>query len=303
VQITPPEGDTLHLLVSQEPLRDAAGATVGLIGAATVITEQKRAQEELSRTLAFREQLMGILGHDLRNPLSAVRVLASLLSRREDLPASVRQSISDIERAGQRMLEMIGTLLDFTESRFTERLPIAPEPTDIHETCRSVVEELLAAERDRAIELELRGDGRGVWDPARMAQVVSNLVANALKHGSVNAPVRVSVGGDDDEVVLKVANQGPAIPPELVAVLFEPFCRGPGPRDGSRARGLGLGLYIARQIVNAHGGDIGVESTAAQGTTFTVTLPRAGAAQRAVAHGMSAGGRAADGASASHDAA
>jgi len=274
IRITPPQGDTLHLLVSQEPLRDTAGGIVGLTGAATDITDQKRAQEELSRALAFREQMMGILGHDLRNPLAAVRVLASLLMRREDLPESSRESLSEIERAGKRMLEMIETLLDFTESRFTGRLPIAPVPTDIHGMCRGVIEELLAAEPDRTIELDLEGDGRGIWDPARMAQVVSNLVANALKHGARHGPVRVSVAGDEEDVVLKVANQGPAIAPALMAVLFEPFCRESALRDASHARGLGLGLYIARQIVNAHGGAITVESTGAQGTTFTVRLPR-----------------------------
>jgi PAS domain S-box-containing protein len=275
IRITPLRGDTLHLLVSSEPLRDSAGAIVGITGAATDITDQKRAQEELSQALAFREQVMGILGHDLRNPLAAVRVLASLLSRREDLPENVRDSLSEIERAGKRMLEMIGTLLDFTESRFTRRLPIVPVPMDIHGMCRSVVEELLAAEPDRTVELDLEGDGRGVWDPARMAQVVSNLVANALKHGARHGQVRVSVGGAGEDVILKVANQGPAIAPAAMAVLFEPFRRGSAVGDASHARGLGLGLYIARQIVNAHGGEITVESTGAQGTTFTVRLPRA----------------------------
>jgi PAS domain S-box-containing protein len=301
VRVTPPRGDTLHLLVSQEPLRDAAGAIIGLTGAATDITEQKRAQEELSQALAFRERMMGILGHDLRNPLGAVRVLASLLLRREDLPDKARSSVLEIERAGKRMLEMIGTLLDFTEGRFTGRLRIAPVPTDIHETCRGVIDELLAAEPDRTIELHLEGDGWGMWDPARMAQVVSNLVANALKHGATHGPVRVSIAGEDEEVVLKVANQGPAIAPALMALLFEAFCRGSVLRDASHARGLGLGLYIARQIVNAHGGAITVESTDARGTTFTVRLPRASGAQEAEAPRAIWDGRGTAGADAWHD--
>jgi signal transduction histidine kinase len=185
------------------------------------------------------------------------------------------------------MLEMIGTLLDFTESRFRGSLPVAPVRTDIHQTCRSVVEELLAAEPGRTIELDLEGDGRGTWDPARMAQVVSNLVGNALKHGARHVPVRVSVEGDEDDVAVKVTNQGPVIAPALMAVLFEPFCRGSALRDASHARGLGLGLYIARQVVNAHGGEITVESTREQGTTFTVRLPRAVAAPVTEAHGGS----------------
>ena len=184
VQISAPGGETRHLLVTQEPLRDASGATVGLIGAATDITDQKRAQEQLAQALVFREQMMGILGHDLRNPLSAVRALASILERREDLPQDVRECLTEIDRAGQRMLEMIGTLLDFTHSRFKGGMPIAPVPMDLDEVCRRVVDELLAAEPGRTIELDLAGDGRGTWDPARMAQVVSNLVANALEHGA-----------------------------------------------------------------------------------------------------------------------
>jgi PAS domain S-box-containing protein len=274
VQLSAPGGEPHHLLVTEEPLRDASGAIVGLTGAATDITDQKRAQEELARALVFREQMMAILGHDLRNPLGAVRALSSLLLRREGVPDDVRESLAEIGRAGQRMLEMIGTLLDFTESRFKSLLPIAPVAADLHDVCRRVVGELQAAEPGRPVELELVGDGRGTWDPGRLGQVVSNLVGNALKHGAREGPVRVSVSGETDGVVLQVRNDGPAIPPELMAVLFEPFCRGSALRDASHARGLGLGLYIVRQIVTAHGGEVSVRSSGA-GTTFTVRLPRA----------------------------
>ncbi|BDG05158.1 sensor histidine kinase [Anaeromyxobacter oryzae] len=276
VQISVPGSEPHHLLVTQEPLRDPSGAIVGLTGAATDITDLKRVQEQLARALVFREQVIGILGHDLRNPLSAVRALASLLQRREGLPADVRESLAEIGNAGQRMLEMIGTLLDFTESRFKGSVPIAPVATDLHEVCRRTVGELEAAQPGRTVELELRGDGRGTWDPARLAQVVSNLVGNALKHGARQGIVRVSVDADgDDDVVLEVANGGPAISPELMAVLFEPFHRGPAPGDASHARGLGLGLYIVREIVGAHGGTVSVASSDEDGTTFTVRLPRA----------------------------
>jgi PAS domain S-box-containing protein len=296
VQITAPGGETRHLLVTQEPLRDPSGATTGIIGAATDITDQKRAQEQLARALVFREQVMGILGHDLRNPLSAMRALASILERREDLPQDVRECLTEIDRAGQRMLEMIGTLLDFTHSRFKGGMPIAPVPMDLDEVCRRVVEELLAAEPGRRIELALSDDGRGVWDPARMAQVASNLVANALEHGAKHGAVKVSVGGDDEEVALRVENQGAPIAPELMAVMFEPFCRGSALRDASHTRGLGLGLYIVREIVTAHGGAIAVESTRERGTTFTVRLPRASARSRAGPEQETWGGGAAAGA-------
>ncbi|GEJ55541.1 sensor histidine kinase [Anaeromyxobacter diazotrophicus] len=275
VRISARRGGVHHLLVSQEPLRDRSGAIVGLTGAATDITDQKRAQEQLAQALAFREQMMGILGHDLRSPLGAVRALSSLLLRRDELPESARDPVAEIGRAAQRMLEMIGTLLDFTNSRFTGTLPIAPVATDLHEVCREVIAELRASAPDHAIELSLERDGRGTWDPARLAQVVSNLVSNALQHGASHAPVRVSVRGDEATVVLAVANAGPAIAPELMPVLFEPFCRGSALRDATHARGLGLGLYIVSQVVKAHGGSIAVDSTAERGTSFTVTLPRA----------------------------
>jgi PAS domain S-box-containing protein len=274
IQVVEPGVATHHLLVSQEPLRDASGAIVGLTGAATLINDQKRAQEELARELAFREQVMGILGHDLRNPLAAVRALATLLLRREGMPEGARRSIAEIARAGERMLEMIGTLLDFTSCRFQGGLPMAPVPTDLHEVCRRAVAELQAAEPGRAIELSLAGDGRGTWDPARMAQVVSNLVANALEHGARDGAVRVSVSGCEVDVVLRVENQGPAIPAEQLATLFEPFHGASIPRGSSRPRGLGLGLFIVRQVVSAHEGTIDVDSTAGA-TTFTVHLPRA----------------------------
>ncbi len=297
VRISARGGDVHHMLVSQEPLRDAAGDIVGLTGAATDITGQKRAQEELAQALLFRDQVMGILGHDLRNPLGAVSALSTLLLRREDLPEGAREAIAEIGRAGHRMLEMIGTLLDFASSRFSGTLPIAPVPTDLHAVCRNVVGELRAAAPDRSIELALDGDGRGTWDPARMGQVVSNLVANAIQHGARDAPVRVSVSGDGASAVLAVENEGPAIAPELMPILFEPFCRGSALRGATHARGLGLGLYIVRQVVNAHGGTIEVDSSAERGTAFTVRLPRAsGAARGEGAHRASWGEGAAAGA-------
>ena len=269
-----PAGEVRHLLAHVEPLRGPSGDIVGLTGAVADVTEQKRVQEALADALAFRERMLGILGHDLRNPLSAVVVGLSLLRRRADLAEDAREQVNRIDRAAKRMLEMIETLLDFSESRFKGSLPIAPVTADLHEVARAVMEELRAANPGREIELTTRGDGRSRCDPARMAQVVSNLVGNALVHGARDEPVRVSIAGDADELSLAVSNGGTPIPAELLPVLFEPFRQGPGCRDASRARGLGLGLYIAKQIVTAHGGEIDVRSTAESGTTFTVRVPR-----------------------------
>ena len=155
-----------------------------------------------------------------------MRALASILERREDLPQDVRECLTEIDRAGQRMLEMIGTLLDFTHSRFKGGMPIAPVPMDLEEVCRRVVDELLAAEpnpEDRARPGRRRTRHLG---SGGMAQVVSNLVANALEHGAKHGAVKVSVGGERTTWPSRVENEGPPIAPELMAVMFEPFCRG-----------------------------------------------------------------------------
>ena len=267
-------GETRHILAHMEPLRGAAGEVIGITGAIADVTEQRRAQEALAEALAFRERMLGILGHELRNPLSAVRVLSNLLLRREDLTERAREQVAEIDRAAKRSIEMIGTLLDFSESRFKGALPVTPVPMDLHEVTRALVEEILAANPGREIGLSTRGDGRGRWDPARMAQVVSNLVGNAITHGARDEPVRVSLDGSADELRLEVRNGGRPIAPELLPVLFEPFRRGPATGDSSHARGLGLGLYIAKQIVTAHGGEITVRSSPDSGTAFLVRVPR-----------------------------
>ena len=264
------DGVTHHCSVHMEPLRGPSGDVIGITGVATDVTEQKQVQEALADALAFRDRMLGILGHDLRNPVAAVRTAATLLLRREGLDEDTRELAGAIDWSGKRMLEMIESLLDFSETRFKGALPISRIPTDLHEVTRAVVEEILAANPGRQIDVAVHGDARGSWDPARMAQVVSNLVGNAIVYGSPGEPVRVSLDADADMLRLTVWNAGAPIPPELFPVLFEPFRRG----APTHARGLGLGLYIVKQIVTAHGGDIDVYSTADKGTRFAVRLPR-----------------------------
>jgi signal transduction histidine kinase len=206
---------------------------------------------------------LGVLGHDLRNPLNAITMAAQMLARQQTLPGSARERAVRIEHAASRMGEMIRTLLDFTHARFRGGLPIVPSAADLRLIAHEVVAELRSAWPDRDIELAARGDLRGHWDAPRIAQVVSNLVANALSHGARATPVHVLVSDQGAEVWLVVHNVGVPIPPELLPVLFEPF-----------RRGAGDGLYIARQIIDAHGGNIEVTSTAAEGTRFILRLPR-----------------------------
>jgi PAS domain S-box-containing protein len=259
----------VHLIVHYEPLRDAAGNVTGFVGAAVNITDERKVQKELAEGLSFREQMMGVLGHDLRNPLGAVRGLSGLLLLQKELPEKAREALHQIDQAGRRMTEMIETLLDFTHSRNHGSLPVEKKPADLVQVTRRVVEELRASHPSQEIRLDAPPRLPGEWDPARMAQVVSNLVGNALTHGAADQPVEVSLK-KGDAVTLIVSNRGKPIPKEVQACLFEPFRRGAS-HDGTRPRGLGLGLYIARQIVTEHGGTIGVES-GSDATIFRVRL-------------------------------
>jgi signal transduction histidine kinase len=155
-------------------------------------------------------------------------------------------------------------------------MPLSPAATDLGHLCREVVDEMRAAHPTRTFRFDPHGDLAGEWDGARLRQVVSNLLGNAVQHGGGAGPVDLAVGGEDSDVRVTVRNQGPPIPRDDVATIFEPLVRGPsaesrGPR---RPGSLGLGLYIAREVVAAHGGTIDVQSSAEDGTAFTVRLPR-----------------------------
>ena len=232
-------------------------------------------QRLLVDALAFRDQVMGILGHDLRNPLSAITALARVTMQRDDLPGDVRERLAQMDRAAKRSLAMVESLLDFSESRWKGALSIRPLLARPAEIAARVIEELSIANPERIILLELRGRQPFELDPVRIEQVLSNLVGNALVHGAPETPIEVFVDVRDGEALLTVTNRGPAIPADRAASLFQPFTHGGAShRDGDRPRGMGLGLYIVQQIVTAHGGTVTVESSAALGTTFIVRLPR-----------------------------
>jgi signal transduction histidine kinase len=269
--LRPTDEGPIEVLVAIEPVRDASGAIIGAICASTDVTELKRTQSALREALGVRDLMMAVLAHDLRNPLTTVRALSSTFARNEALPEKVRQGLWQVESASRRMNELVGTLLDFSVARAGGSIPVARVPTDAYGVLLGIVEELRETVPHRQITLTSVGDMSALIDPPRIAQVVSNLVGNALAHGSPSEPVAVTIDGSGPDLLLRVRNEGPPIPPELLPVLFEPFRR--GARVGPTARGVGLGLFITREIVHAHQGTIEVVSTA-DATIFTVRLHR-----------------------------
>jgi two-component system sensor histidine kinase/response regulator len=243
-----------------------------LRGKADVFFELYRRREELANLLRLHEMFVGILGHDLRQPLGAIIAGAQLLERQatsEGQLATVRRMAA----ASERMSKMIEQLLDLTRARMGEELDFAIEHTDIaiDGLVRRIADELRPAHPDRELFVDSSGDGRAQGDPDRLLQLFSNLLSNALVHGAAGSAVSVTVDGRDREIVVAIRNHG-TIPAELVPTLFDPF-RGRARHDG-RSGGLGLGLFISQQIAIAHGGRIDVESSEANGTVFTVALPR-----------------------------
>ena len=262
-------------------VREADGRPVRMVGAMQDITERKRAEHERQRLLQeareraeFEQQLMGIVSHDLRNPLSAILMAGSLMLRREDTPPWLAKTAARIVSSAERAHRMIRDLLDFTQARMGAGIPVQPAPTDLHELATQVVEEARTAHPERVLEFVRLGDGHGVWDSDRIAQVLSNILGNALRYGREGMPVRVESEGLEDSVLLRVHNHGEPIAPALLPRLFEPLTRG-GTRLMPSDRSIGLGLFIVRQLVLAHRGHVEVRSTAEDGTTFTVRLPRA----------------------------
>ena len=221
---------------------------------------------------SLRERLLGVVGHDLRAPLSAISMAANVMLKRGALEGSDVKMAARIARNADRMAKMISQLLDFTRARLGGGIPIDPRPTDLAEVCGEILADSEIAHPDRKFSFARSGDTRGVWDRERLAQVLANLVGNAAKYGDPQAPIAIAIDEAGEAVRLRVHNSGEPIPPDVLPTIFDPFRRGDHHRE--RAESLGLGLYIVSEIVRAHAGTIDATSTAEEGTTFTVTLPR-----------------------------
>lgn len=227
--------------------------------------------KQRTETLRLNEMFMAVLGHDLRNPLSAIIMAAQALERRSDEPA-VRDAAARIRGTGRRMGHMIDDLLDAVRSRLGGGIGLQSAPAHLGELVQGVLDELRTAHPGREIALSQEGDLLGEWDASRLGQLVSNLVGNALQHGQADQPVQVHLDGTAALTVsLTVRNAG-LIPAELMPYLFDPF-RG-RQRPAGRQDGLGLGLYIVQQIALAHRGQVEVVSAEPEGTRFLTRVAR-----------------------------
>jgi signal transduction histidine kinase len=217
---------------------------------------------------------LGTLVHDLRNPLSAVYRAAQVLLLRGKLDDEQVKMVSQIKNSSARISHLVSDLIDAFRVRLGKGMPITPAAMDIGTAVHEAAKEIQSAHPDWKIKVETTGDLVGVWDLARVEQVLSNLIGNAGQHGLKTSAIDVAVKGAGPEVILSVHNEG-SIPADAVATIFNPLTRGEDKNQSpGKTTSLGLGLFIAKEIVAAHGGELGVTSSEEEGTTFTAHLPR-----------------------------
>ena len=251
--------------------RVAAERAARAIETADLVGRLALAQESARRMGGFHDQVLAIVGHDLRNPLGAVVMSAALLQKKAGLAGWQAKTVERVRSSALRMGRIIDDLLSYTRTRIGGGIPIARRAADLGEVASKILEELRVAHPRAVVEVSRDGDLRGEWDSDRLEQLISNLVSNALDHGLEGRPIALALRGDGDEVEVEVVNEG-EMPREVLDHAFEAFHRGPE-QTGRKASGLGLGLYIAREIVMRHGGEIAICSE--RGATRIATrLPR-----------------------------
>ena len=221
-----------------------------------------------------KTMFLAILGHDLRTPLSAVLAAANGLLLAEDEDNRTLKTAALILRSGTRMSQLVSDLIDFTRTRLGDGLPLVRRPMDLGLAAQEATEETQAVYPEHTMRFVRSGDLRGTWDEGRIKQALTNLIENAAEHATPNTPVTVSANGDGDHVVLTVHNHGTPVPEPDRARIFEPLVQVAETSSPVISTHMGLGLYIVRQIVQAHGGTVELESTESAGTTFVVNLAR-----------------------------
>ena len=222
-----------------------------------------------------RNLFLGVLGHDLRNPIGAATMAARHMVKRGGTDPQQTLLASQIVAATERATQILNDLLDVTRSAFGTDFPMVKAPMDLSPLGLQLVDEMRTVSNGRAIEINIVGETVGEWDKARIGQMLSNLIGNALQYSPEDTSVHVTIANQGDDLLISVHNDGDPIPSSEVNTIFDSFVRGQkGEAEREGAMNLGLGLHIAKRIALAHRGDISVLSTAEAGTTFTVRLPR-----------------------------
>lgn len=266
------DGVQRTVLATARGVVDPDGRIRRAVGVMQDITELARQRTAAEDRALFAEQMVGIVSHDLRNPLSAIRLGAQALQLGAS-PGQINALVGSIQRASDRASRLIADLLDFTRARIGGGLRVEERRIDVHAVVHAQLDELRAAHPGVAIEHHREGDPGDegcLGDPDRLAQLLGNLVSNAVAYGTPGKPVTVTTVADCPRWSIAVHNWGPVLAPEVRETLFQPMVRGTDVGDARRS--VGLGLYIVAEIARAHGARVSVESTAANGTEFKVAV-------------------------------
>jgi PAS domain S-box-containing protein len=262
------------LMADATSLRDVRGKVEEVVVSLRDVTRERHDLNLARSNLEFQQQIIGIVGHDLRNPLATITGSITLLRRQEGLTRASVESLERVARSAARMARLISDLLDYARTRAPGGLPVVLARADLHTICKDAIEECRTAYPSTTLVLETAGDATGSWDADRIEQALINLIINAIQYGGT-FPVSVrSVASAAHIVEIKVHNGGAVIPADVLPELFKAYRRGIRGTTAGHRDGLGLGLFIVAQIAAAHGGLAFAESSAEGGTTFTIQLPR-----------------------------
>jgi signal transduction histidine kinase len=222
-----------------------------------------------------QNMFLAILGHDLRNPLGTMVTGSNCIMQADEIPPRYILMATRMFTSAKRMSSLINDLIDFTRTHLGPGIPLRVRQGDLVGVCQQVVDEMRTFHPERSIELSAPAELNAFFDDGRIAQMLSNFLGNAIQYGTVDAPVTIHLSGSEEQVELAINNHGPAIPIEKISSIFDPMVRlaASSNSDYTERTSLGIGLFIAREIVHAHGGQVTVTSDAEDGTTFTVGMP------------------------------
>jgi signal transduction histidine kinase len=266
-QLRGADGKLRWFLTRVRPVRDDEGRIVRWFGSNTNIDERRKNDD-------FKEMFLGIVGHDLRNPLHTILFTSRHLASRADMSEENRKMLQRVASSGARMKRMIEQLLDVTRARLAGGIPVelSTRPVALAPLVGKIVDEIRGGYAGLHVEMNIDPECSARVDEDRFEQVVSNLLGNAATHGEPGRPIDVTLASGDGWVSVAIHNDGKPIAPEFLPLLWNPFARNDKPHG--RSAGLGLGLYICERIIDAHRGQLSVQSSAEAGTRFEIRLPK-----------------------------